>query len=208
MVSWGDDAADAFGGGGREGSTGGWGGGHGKGLGGEVEEGTPSVSQRCGGVCHCGEVFQGQTFGPRKPMGLVLDSSVLIGSERKRFSLGDFLESEAPMEPIFLTVLTASELFHGVERAQEAATRSRRRAFVEEVIRGTPILDFDLACARVHASLWSQLEQKGERIGAHDMLIAAVCLRFGYRLATLNEREFRRVKGLKLASTQPFVLTS
>jgi len=112
------------------------------------------------------------------------------------------------MEPIFLTVLTASELFHGVERAQEAATRSRRRAFVEEIIRGTPILDFDLACARVHASLWSQLEQKGERIGAHDMLIAAVCLRFGYRLATLNEKEFRRVKGLKLASTQPFVLPS
>jgi len=44
------------------------------------------------------------------------------------------------------------------------------------------------------------------RIGAHGMLIAARCLRFGYRTATLNEEgEFKRVEGLDLADVRSFV---
>lgn len=34
-----------------------------------------------------------------------------------------------------------------------------------------------------------------------SLLIAATCLRFGHRLATLNESEFKRVDGLELANS-------
>lgn len=149
--------------------------------------------------------------GARQPrgagitVGLILDSTVLIAAERKLFELAAFLESEAPTEPVFTTVVTASELWHGVERAEHEARRVKRRAFVEAVIEATPVLSFDLACARQHAQLWARLENKGERIGAHGMLIAAICLQFGHRLATLNTAEFRRVEGLELVETRGFV---
>jgi len=136
-------------------------------------------------------------------MGLILDSSVLIAAERGRFDITGFLEAEAPMEPVFISTVTASELLHGVHRATPEH-RARREAFVETVLRDTPTLQIDLATARHHAELWAKLEANGERIGAHDMWIAATCLRFGHRLATLNEKEFERVDGLVLSDGGPF----
>ena len=58
------------------------------------------------------------------------------------------------------------------------------------------------------AMLWADLEERGERIGPHDMLIAATCLRFGFRVVTLNEGEFRRVGGLALADARGFRMGS
>lgn len=41
-----------------------------------------------------------------------------------------------------------------------------------------------------------QLEQAGQPISAHDMLIAAHALALGLTMVTANVREFRRVPGL------------
>lgn len=137
-------------------------------------------------------------------MGLMLDSSVLIAAERERFDMHAFIEGEAPMENLFISSVTASELLHGMHRA-EPERRPRREAYVEAVLRVTPTLPFDLPCARRHAEVWAALEAVGNRIGAHDLVIAATCLRFGHKLATLNEGEFARVHGLKLANARPYV---
>jgi tRNA(fMet)-specific endonuclease VapC len=137
-------------------------------------------------------------------VGLILDSSILIAAERRRFDVHDFIETEAPMERVFIAAVTASELLHGVHRA-DPTRRTRREAFVEAVLRETPVLVFDMACARRHAKLWADLESAGTRIGAHDMQIAATCLAYDQKLATLNESEFARVKGLKLARTQTYL---
>ena len=137
-------------------------------------------------------------------MGLIIDTSLLIAAERGRFDMEAFLEAETPMEAVFLTSVTASELLHGVPRALPDR-RSRREAYVESVLDDLPILSFDLACARRHARLWASLEVAGIRIGAHDMMIAAICLRFGHKLATLNEGEFARVEGLILANARPYL---
>lgn len=40
-------------------------------------------------------------------------------------------------------------------------------------------------------------ERRGEKIGPHDMLIAAHALSLGATQVTNNEREFQRVKGLR-----------
>ncbi len=136
-------------------------------------------------------------------MGLILDSSVLIAAERKRFDMEAFIEAEAPMDNLFISSITASELLHGVHRATPER-RGKRTAFVEGVLGSTPILPFDLACARRHAGLWAALEATGSRIGAHDLIIAATGLRFGHRLATLKEGEFARVEGLTLANARPY----
>jgi tRNA(fMet)-specific endonuclease VapC len=140
-------------------------------------------------------------------MGLIIDSSLLIAAERGRFDMEAFLEAEAPMEAVFITSVTASELLHGVHRATPER-RAGREAYVESVLDALPILSFDLPCARRHARLWASLEVSGNRIGAHDMMIAAICLRFGHKLATLNEGEFIRVEGLLLANARPYLRES
>lgn len=140
-------------------------------------------------------------------MGLIIDSSLLIAAERRRFDLESFIEMEAPMEALFITSVTASELLHGLHRATPER-RAAREAYVESVLGDLPILSFDLPCARRHARLWASLEVSGNRIGAHDMIIAAICLRFGHRLATLNEGEFTRVDGLVLVNARTYLRDS
>lgn len=128
-------------------------------------------------------------------MGLILDSTVLIAEERGRGDLPALLSAHAH-EAIFLAAVTAAELLHGVLRADTASRRKSRSAFVEDVLGHIEIIDFDLACARRLAEVWSQLAKAGSLIGAYDMLIASTALAHGHSVATHNVAEFRRVRGL------------
>ena len=42
-------------------------------------------------------------------------------------------------------------------------------------------------------------------IGPHDMLVGATALAHGFGLATLNLREFGKVPGVRLVSTEAFI---
>jgi tRNA(fMet)-specific endonuclease VapC len=128
-------------------------------------------------------------------MGVLIDSSVLINAERSGTDLCAFVHGREE-EDAFLSVISASELLHGVHRAAEAQARARRLAFVEGVLAAVPVIGIDLATARSHASLWADLARKGTMIGVHDSWLAATCLAHGLRLATGNVREFARVPGL------------
>jgi tRNA(fMet)-specific endonuclease VapC len=130
-------------------------------------------------------------------MGALIDASVLIGYERSGQNLRTELAGRED-EEFFLSVVTASELLHGVHRASDAAVRSRRGAFVEAVLAEIPLLDIDVATARAHAGAWAELAAAGAMIGSHDLWLAASCLAHGLTLATLNVREFRRVPGLRV----------
>ena len=125
-------------------------------------------------------------------MGLILDTSVIIAAERDEFDLNGLLETYGE-EPVRIAALTASELLHGWERAPLGRRREKRKRFVERMLRILPTAPFDLDTARVHARLWARLEKTGDPIGAHDLIIAATCVREGDAIATLNRRDFSRV---------------
>ena len=93
-------------------------------------------------------------------MGVILDSSILIAAERKRFDLARFLSAN-PNELFFITSITAPELLHGCARANDASIRERRTKFVEDVPQDYAVLPFNLPEAREHAQLWADLEMKG-----------------------------------------------
>jgi tRNA(fMet)-specific endonuclease VapC len=139
-------------------------------------------------------------------MGVILDSSVLIAAERRRFNLVSLLEAH-PTAPFFTTAVTASELLHGCVRASDAATRERRTRFVEGVLQDYAVLPFTLVEAREHARIWADLEARGVLIGERDLLIAAIARTTGHSVATLNRSEFERVPGLVLLDTEGFVTT-
>jgi len=123
-------------------------------------------------------------------MGTLLDSSVLIGLERTGSPLA--LPDD---EEVGIAAITASELLHGVHRA-DPPRRAQREAFVEHLLRVLPVYPFSLESARVHARLWADLVTAGRPVGPHDLLLAATALALGWSVATYNESEFRRVPGL------------
>jgi tRNA(fMet)-specific endonuclease VapC len=132
-------------------------------------------------------------------MGALIDASVLIGFERGRAGLEQRISGRED-EQFFLSVVTASELLHGVHRAKTPDIRAKRSAFVEAVLARFPLLAIDLPTARTHAQLWAELASSGKMIGPHDLWIAAACVAHGLTLVTGNLREFQRVPGLVLES--------
>ena len=139
-------------------------------------------------------------------MGLIVDTSVLIAAEKRRFDLGRML-ADNPKEPFYIAAITGAELLHGVERAQPAARKKARATFVESIFESFEVIDFDLTIARRHAALWASLEKAGQMIGAYDLLIIATALQFEYGVVTLNTSEFRRISGLNLIDPAPYVVT-
>jgi tRNA(fMet)-specific endonuclease VapC len=127
-------------------------------------------------------------------MGALIDASVLIEYERGRLDLQQRLS--AAEDEFFLSVVTISELLHGVHRAKERGVKTRRAAFVEAVFEQFPHLPIDYDTACVHAKIWADLSARGHLIGLHDLWIAAACLVHGHRIVTANSREFGRVPGL------------
>lgn len=130
-------------------------------------------------------------------MGIILDTSVLIEAERREFEIDKFTENRE--EEIFgLSVITVSELLHGVHRADSAIRRLKRSAYVEKAIELFPIYVFEISIARIYAELWSDLAKKGIQIGTHDLIIGSTALSLGFSVATYNIRHFERIGGLKI----------
>jgi tRNA(fMet)-specific endonuclease VapC len=129
-------------------------------------------------------------------MGIIIDTAVLIDFEKGRIHLNKHI-SERKEDEFYISVITASELLHGVHRAADPDIREKRSVFVEGVLKNFPVLHIDLAVARVHARLWAELRSRGMMIGLHDSWIAATGIAKGCTLVTSNMREFERIHGLK-----------
>lgn len=127
-------------------------------------------------------------------MAVLIDTSVVIDAERRQAPL----EALAGEEDRAISVVTASELLHGVHRAIDPTLRMRRHAFVEGVLARLQPLPITMRVARAHSEIWAWLEAEGALIGAHDLWIAATALAHGMRVATVNARHFERVPGLEV----------
>ena len=129
-------------------------------------------------------------------MGALIDTSVLVAVERGALSRSDLIGRAG--DEAALSVVTASELLHGVHRADSARKRVRRERFVEAILAELRVLPVDLDVARTHAQIWADLRARRVSVGAHDLLIAATALVHGLAVATRNVREFRQVEGLSV----------
>jgi len=117
---------------------------------------------------------------------------VLVDLERRAGRVDEL----AGDEDRAMSVITASELLHGVHRARDERVRARRQAFVEHLLANMDPVPVTTRIARAHASLWAQLDAAGTPIGAHDLWIAATALAHGFAIVTANAGDFARVPGL------------
>ena len=135
-------------------------------------------------------------------MGLIFDSSVLICLERNLQKVEKIIAGKEE-EPYGISVITVSELLHGVHRADSEKRRLEREAFVERVIELFPAYPFDLNAARIYARIWANLVKKGIALGAHDLMIGSTAVSLGFSVITTDIRDFEKIPGLKIEKFGP-----
>ena len=79
-------------------------------------------------------------------MGLMVDTNVFIRFEKSGDPL-DFSSWDSS-STVYISSVIVSELLMGVHRADTEERRQRRSAFVEAIISGVGILDFNVTSAR------------------------------------------------------------
>jgi tRNA(fMet)-specific endonuclease VapC len=128
-------------------------------------------------------------------VAVLIDIDMLVDLERG--VANPAVEQAIGTEDRAISVITVSELLHGVHRA-DGAQRTRRTAFVEHLLAELQAIPITETVARVHADVWARLAERGQVIGAHDLWIAATALAHGLGIATGNAEEFERVPGLRV----------
>ena len=92
--------------------------------------------------------------------------------------------------------IVKAELLYGAEKS-----KFKKNTFlkIKDFLSPYEIISFDNKSTFIYAKLKADLEKKGKIIGPNDLLIAASVIANNGILVTKNIKEFKRVKGLKLA---------
>lgn len=124
----------------------------------------------------------------------LLDTNICIYviNERPPEVLAQFLVHES--DGLGISAITASELYWGVRKSGS----HRNLQALEKFLAPLHVMDFGLEAAQAYGQLHAELERKGTPIGPLDLQIAAHALALDLTLVTNNQREFKRVPGLRL----------
>jgi len=125
----------------------------------------------------------------------MLDTDICIYIiKRKPLRVLERLESIQP-DQLSMSAITFAELMNGAKKSQRVEANVSRLNALGEILE---ICSFDQQAAVAYGDVRSSLEKRGEVIGPHDLLIAAHALSLDRTLVTNNEREFKRIEGLKV----------
>ncbi len=119
---------------------------------------------------------------------------MLIAIER-----GDVTIEEAGAAPHAISVITVSEILHGVHRA-DPVHRTRRRLAVDRTLALFDALPITEDVARIHAEVGAELATQGLQIATNDLWIGATALVHDLQVATRDRRSFERIPGLDVLS--------
>ena len=125
----------------------------------------------------------------------LLDSDACIDLLRGRSLTLDARVRRWDPGELGISAITVFELAYGAARSSQP---DRNRAALTAFVLPFVLVPFDAAAATVAGDLRATLESRGATIGPQDLLIAAQALALGVPLVTNNEREFRRVPGLRV----------
>lgn len=129
----------------------------------------------------------GQALERGDEQQVILDTSVCIEilKEKQRVT-GPFgsLDLEIP----YISSVTVFELMFRTYNAKKA----------EDFIMDAEIIDFDEKSARKASEIALELKRKGTQIEAADLFIAATAMAHNCSVATLDTKDFSKIKGLKV----------
>ncbi|MFZ0614127.1 MAG: type II toxin-antitoxin system VapC family toxin [Desulfobacterales bacterium] len=109
----------------------------------------------------------------------------------------DILQKFKPFDPgeIGISTITVSEIQYGVAKS---VRRKENQLRVDEFLAPFEICAYDETAARSYGDIRVRLEKAGKPIGSLDLLIASQALSQNLILVTNNEKEFTRIKRLKV----------
>ncbi|HLQ00294.1 MAG TPA: PIN domain-containing protein [Candidatus Limnocylindria bacterium] len=134
-------------------------------------------------------------------MGLILDSSVLVASEREGKNARQILTVIARKigeTDVGISVVTLIELAHGAARADTPERKDKREKFIQELLTAMPIHPVTVPLALRAGQLDGESQARGTRVPLADLLIGVTALGLGYSVATTNLRHFQQVPGLSV----------
>ena len=125
----------------------------------------------------------------------LLDTNICIHIRRRRPPevLARF-QRLRPGEAV-ISVITYGELIYGVQKSQFREQATKQLAELAALL---PVIELPFQAGQFYGAIRAGLEAKGEMIGNNDLWISAHAKAAGLTLVTNNEREFRRVSGLKI----------
>jgi predicted nucleic acid-binding protein len=136
-------------------------------------------------------------------VGLILDTSILIESERRGEGVEDVLRRSRDLHgeiDVALSSVSAVELTHGIYRARTDADRVRRRVFVEGVFHDLITHPLTLEIAQLAGRIEGEQAAKGISIAVQDLIIGATALHLGFDVVTLNAKHFEAIPGLNVVA--------
>lgn len=126
--------------------------------------------------------------------GYLLDTNTLTAAIKGRSPVREKLET-VDASRLLVSPIVLGELLNGVEKSQR---RSSNRNRLLGVLSGLQMVDLQPGVAVLYGQIRATLESAGTPIVASDLWIAAHALSLEAVVVTDNEREFRRVPGLKV----------
>lgn len=125
----------------------------------------------------------------------LLDANIVIYISQKRPQ--EVLRRFSKLRPgeAAISVIAYGELIYGAMKSSQRHAGLER---LRELSHLLPALGLPEKAAETFGYIRAQLETRGEMIGNNDLWIAAHALASSLTLVTNNEKEFRRVKGLKV----------
>ncbi len=128
-------------------------------------------------------------------MNFLIDTNICIYIMNKRPPevIRRFKNTDVRM--IGISTITISELQYGVSKSNKKSQNMQR---LEEFLTPFEILSYDEMASKHYGDIRSKLEEQGHTIGPLDLLIAAHALSKDLVLVTNNEKEFKRIKSLRV----------
>lgn len=94
-----------------------------------------------------------------------------------------------------ISTITLMELIYGAEKSSNP---DRNLAVIEGFAARLEVLSYDQAAAAHTGQLRAELARAGTPIGPYDQMIAGHARSLGLIVVTNNQREFKRVPGLRI----------
>ncbi|MBI2704826.1 MAG: PIN domain-containing protein [Actinobacteria bacterium] len=123
---------------------------------------------------------------------LLFDTTFLIDAERVKGDLDDVLDDE---DDVAIAAITIAELRAGALLASRRH-KTARTAYVEDITKTIPVLDYDVDVAEAHAELLAEVRSGGKPRGAHDLIIAATAKASDRTVISADETAFLGLSGV------------
>lgn len=128
-------------------------------------------------------------------MNFLIDTNICIYIMNKRPPEVIYRFKNIEVGQIGISAITVSELNYGASKSNLRKQNFKR---LEEFLAPFEIIPYSQRASKYYGEIRSLLESQGNVIGPLDLLIAAHALSEDLTLVTNNEKEFKRIKSLKV----------